>query len=36
MVEKEFICILPGTNIEDAKVICEKLRVEIEKLENSS
>lgn len=30
---EEFICILPSTNIEDAKVICEKLRVEIENLE---
>ena len=29
---EEFICILPNTNIEDAKVICEKLRVEIENL----
>ena len=29
---EEFICILPSTNIEDAKVICEKLRVEIENL----
>ena len=32
---EEFICILPNTNIEDAKVICEKLRVEIENLKIS-
>ncbi|QKF73194.1 diguanylate cyclase [Aliarcobacter faecis] len=29
---EEFICILPNTNIENAEIICERLRVEVENL----
>ncbi|WP_198306253.1 sensor domain-containing diguanylate cyclase [Arcobacter vandammei] len=29
---EEFICILPNTKIDDAKLICEKLRLEVEQL----